>query len=259
MQLKQDQDDVLQYAAKFESLKAQLETYDEQILLMKFIFGLKDDLIEPVFMQYSKTVQEAKQVAENLEIVHQGIERYENSKTAKKQNQTLNKKSSKKGILGNGSIVRGQSNFQSAGIKVRSSKTRSSFAQFSCNTSRNVLQKSAQHSLFSRPFVQRGTILDKSSDSKCAAAKWREFIRPLSHRDRAGVWRNYVKKRGSIVVANLEALTSVKELKTAIIDAGKKQSHKSSNDQSSSDVQQTRSSRHHQSNRLLRREKERLV
>ena len=40
-----------------------------------------------------------------------------------------------------------------------------------------------------------------SSDSKCAAAKWREFIRPLSHRDRAGVWRSYVKKRGSIVVA----------------------------------------------------------
>ena len=39
MQLKQDQDDVLQYA-KFESFKAQMETYDEQILLMKFIFGL---------------------------------------------------------------------------------------------------------------------------------------------------------------------------------------------------------------------------
>ena len=73
MQLKQDQDDVLQYAMKFESFKAQMETYDEQILLMKFIFGLKDDLIEPVFMQYPRTVQEAKQVAENLEIVHQGI------------------------------------------------------------------------------------------------------------------------------------------------------------------------------------------
>ena len=100
MQLKQGQDDVLQYAAKFESLKAQLESYDEQILLMKFIFGLNDDLIELVFMQYPKTVQEAKQVAKNLEIVHQGIERHENSITAKKQNQTLKKKQSKKGILG---------------------------------------------------------------------------------------------------------------------------------------------------------------
>ena len=108
--------------------------------------------------------------------------------------------------------------------------------------------------------MQKGTILDKSSDSKCAAAKWREFIRPLSHRDRAGVWRSYVKKRGSIVIANLEALTCVKESKTAvIIDAGKKQYRKSSNDQSSSDVQRTRSSRNHQSNRLLRREKERMV
>ena len=51
----------------------------------------------------------------------------------------------------------------------------------------------------------------------------------------------------------------MKESKTAVIDAGKKQSHKSSNDQSSSDIQRTRSTRHHQSNRLLRREKERLV
>ena len=114
MQLKQDGDDVLQYAVKFESFKAQMETYDEQILLMKFIFGLKDDLTEPVFMQYPKTVQEAKQVAENLEIVHQGIERHERSKTAKGQNQTLNKKQSKKGILGNVSIKRGQQSVDGA-------------------------------------------------------------------------------------------------------------------------------------------------
>ena len=43
-----------------------------------------------------------------------------------------------------------------------------------------------------------------------------------------------MKKRGSIVIANLEALTCVKESKTVVIDTGKKQSHKSSNDQSSS-------------------------
>ena len=51
----------------------------------------------------------------------------------------------------------------------------------------------------------------------------------------------------------------MKESKTAVIDVGKKQSHKSSNDQSSFVVQQTRSTRHHQSNRLLHWEKERLV
>ena len=96
MQLKQDKDDVLQYAAKFESLKAQMETYDEQMLLMRFIFGLKEELIEPVFMQYPKTVQEAKQVAENIEIVHQGVERHEKSKTAKGPNQTSNKKQGKR-------------------------------------------------------------------------------------------------------------------------------------------------------------------
>ena len=249
----------MQYAAKFESLKAQMETYDEQMLLMRFIFGLNEDLIEPVFMQYPKTVQEAKQVAENIEIVQQGVERHEKSKIAKGQNQTLNKKHGKKGILGNSSVVRGQNSIQSAGIKMRSRKTRSSFAQISCNNSRSAHQNSVHYSLFSCPYVQQGTILDKSNDSKCAAAKWREFIRPLSHRDRAGVWRSYVKKKGSIVIANLEALTCVKEMKTAVIDAGKKQYRKSSNDQSSSAEQRTRSSRHHQSNRLLCREKERMV
>ena len=257
MQLKQDNEDVLQYAAKFESFKAQMETYDEQMLLMRFIFGLNENLIEPVFMQYPKTVQEAKQVAENLEIDHQGVERHD--KTAKGKNQTSNKKQGKKGILGNSSVVRGQSNIQSTGAKMRSKKTRNSFASVSCNISRSVHQHSVQHSLFSRPHVQSGTIFGKSSDSKCAAAKWREVIRPLSHRDRAGVWRSYVKKRGSIVVANLEALTCVKETKTAVIDAGKKQYRKSSNDQGSSDIQRTRSTHSHQSNRLLRREKERMV
>ena len=68
-----------------------------------------------------------------------------------------------------------------------------------------------------------------------------------------------MKKRASVVIANLEALTCGKETKTVVIDAGKKQSHKSSNDQSSSAEQRTRSSRNHQSNRFLCREKERLV
>ena len=63
-------------------------------------------------MQYPKTVQEAKQVAEQLEIVHQGIERHNQNSTVKKQNQTLKKKQCKKGILGNGSVVRGQQNYQ---------------------------------------------------------------------------------------------------------------------------------------------------
>ena len=136
---------------------------------------------------------------------------------------------------------------------------RSNFAQFSCTTSHSVNQKSVHHSLYSRSSVQKDTIVNRGSDRKCATAKWRDIIRPLSHRDRAGVWRKYVKKRGSIVVANLEALTCMKESKTTVIDAGKKQSHKSSNDQSSSVEQQTRSSRSHQSNRLLHQEKERLV
>ena len=68
-------------------------------------------------MQYPKTVQEAKQVAENMEIVHQGVERHE-SKTAKGKNQTLNKKQSKKGILGNSISCKGSA----AVIRVQESR-----------------------------------------------------------------------------------------------------------------------------------------
>ena len=134
-------------------------------------------------MQYPKTVQEAKQVAENIEIIHQGAERHYKEKTAKGKNQTLNKKHGKKGILGNVSVKWGQRNCQSAGVKMRRSKTQSSFAQFSCKNSRNVSQKSFHHSLHSCRSVQQGTILTRSSDCKCAAAKWREIVQPLSHRD----------------------------------------------------------------------------
>ena len=103
---------------------------------------------------------------------------------------------------------------------MRSKKTRSSFPQISCKNSRNVNQNFVQHSLYSRPSVQKGTVLNRGSNHKCATGKWREIVRPLSHRGREGVWRNYVKKRGSIVIASLEALTCVKESKTVAIDAG---------------------------------------
>ena len=83
---------------------------------MKFIFGLKVESIEHVLLQYPKAVQEAKQIAEELDIVHQGVERHENE-IALEQNQTSNKKQGKKGILGN-VLVKGVS---SISIKIQES------------------------------------------------------------------------------------------------------------------------------------------
>ena len=173
-----------------------------------------------------------------MDIVHQGVARHENE-TALEQNQTSNKKQGKKGILGNVSVKRGQQyQYSNTGIKTRSRQTRSRRASINCTISRSVNQKSVQNSLFSRQLVQQGTKFESSTEIKSVAAKWRHIIRPLSHRDRAGIWRRNVRKRGSIVVASMEALTCKKEQKTAVnVDAGQKQPHKSSIDQSSTETQ----------------------
>ena len=126
-------------------------------------------------------------MAEHIEIVHQGTTRHNRNSTVTKQNQTLKKKPGKKGILGDGSVIRDQQNYQDANVKKRSKKTRNNLEQFNCNSNRSVHQNSVQNSLFVRPSVRQGTNFYVTNDRKCTAAKWREIVRPLTSRDRARV------------------------------------------------------------------------
>ena len=121
-------------------------------------------------------------------------------------------------------------------------------------------QNPSFNSLNTRSFMQRGTNSENSNVQGGLAAKWRNAVKLLSHRDRAGAWRRNVKKRGSVVIADVEALTCVKDTYTVatVAGAGTSKYRKTSEDQSLQE-QQTRSPRSHQSNRLLRREKERLI
>ena len=59
---------MLQYAAKFETCLAKMENYDEQMFLSIFIFGLRADLAEDVFIRRPKNILEAKKIAEEMEL-----------------------------------------------------------------------------------------------------------------------------------------------------------------------------------------------
>ena len=101
--LKMQQDDatVLQYAAKFESCMAQMKEYDEHVLTTKYILGLRSEYIESVFLQYPKSVQEAKQAAEQVEVAHKAGERFYGGDVVlhhRKKNQSLKKKRNVEGV-----------------------------------------------------------------------------------------------------------------------------------------------------------------
>ena len=68
LQLQQNQDTVLQYAAKFETCLAKMENYDEQMFLSIFVFGLRADLAKEVFIQRPKNTLEAKKIAEEMKL-----------------------------------------------------------------------------------------------------------------------------------------------------------------------------------------------
>ena len=95
LQLQQNQDTVLQYAAKFETCLAKMENYDEQMLLSIFIFGLRADLAEEVFIQRPKNILEAKKIAEEMELA-QWASRNQQKKSKAARKKIRNKTQSRK-------------------------------------------------------------------------------------------------------------------------------------------------------------------
>ena len=74
---------VLQYFDAFESCLAQVEDYDESFYTTKFIFGLCTSILMQVFMQHPATLLEAKDIAEDLELIRSMV------KAHQKENKTI--------------------------------------------------------------------------------------------------------------------------------------------------------------------------
>ena len=183
-QLRQHKMTVLQYAHTFESYLAQLGDYDESYYLAHFIFGLRPEIMRGVYIQQPETLPAAKNMAEKLELTHLA--------TSAQREHTKRKKTSK------------QQKAQHRGTQERRSSGRYQWKTYS-TVQRQRKIRETQH-LGCRS-AHPGALEASCPDRHGPAAVWRSMLRDLPQGDKAG----RVRRQGSIVMVDLEALTQKKE------------------------------------------------
>ena len=193
-QLRQDKMTVLQYADAFESYLAQLGDYDESYYLIHFIFGLRPEIMRGVYIQQPESLLAAKNMAEKLELTR--------LMTAEHQTHTKKEKTNKLPKAQHRDTQKRQfeERHQSFQYKTSSMKT--------CSTRQR--QKTDSHHL-GGICAQKGVIEASCPERHGPAAVWRSFVKDLPPRDRAG----YLRKKGSVVTVDLEALTREKERRSS--------------------------------------------
>ena len=171
---------VLQYADAFESYLAQIGDYDEVQYLVHFIFGFRPEIMRLVYMQQPETILAAKNMAEKLELTHLA--------TTEPYPRTKKQKTSK-------ARHRGTQERRSGGRQ----QTK---ACISVPRQRKVMTTiPAQHRGYR--FAHTGATEASCPGVHGPAAVWRSFAKDLPQGDRTG----YVRRQGSVVMIDLEALT----------------------------------------------------
>ena len=181
--LRQGKMTVLQYADAFESYLAHIGDYDEAQYLVHFIFGLHPEIMRLVYIQQPASLLAAKNMAEKLELTHLATSkpypRIKKQKTFKAQHRGTQERRS------------GKRNQQ--------------------KTCKSVLRQKKMTTVPAQNrgcrFAQIGATEASCPDVHGPAAVWRSFVKDLPQGDRTG----YVRKQGSVVTIDLEALTRVKE------------------------------------------------
>ena len=181
--LRQGNMTVLQYADAFESCSAQIGNYDEAQYLVHFIFGLRPEIMRLVYMQQPETILAAKIMAEKLELTHLA--------TSQPYPHTKKQKTSK--------------------AQHRGTQERRSGGRHQAKKYRSVPR---QKKMTSVPAQYRGCRFAQigAREASCPgghgpAAVWRSYVKDLPQGDRTG----YVRRKGSVVTIDLEALTQAKE------------------------------------------------
>ena len=220
-QLKQDKMTVLQYADAFESYLAQLGDYDESYYLVHFIFGLRPEIMRGVYIQQPESLLAAKNMAEKLELTHH--------LTVGHPMHTKKKKTSK--------------------AQHRDTQERRSGGQFQTKTCKPVLRQKKMTTVPAQyrgcRYAQLGATKASCPDIHGPAAVWRSFAKDLPLGDRTG----YVRRQGSVVMIDLEALTRKKDQTSADVTEAKMSMHLPSAG--------PKAPRVYLRNRLLRRDRER--
>ena len=218
--LRQDKMTVLEYADKFESCLAQIDDYDEAQYLVHFIFGLRPEIMRLVYVAQPATLLAAKTMAEKLELTQLA--------TSELNPRTKIKKLSK---------------VQHSGTQERrsnrriQSKTRKSVQLQKKNRTTEPAQRNGCR------YAHSGAVEASCPDGSGPAAVWRSYIKDLPFGDRA----RYMRRQGSIVEIDLEALTRSKEKPSADVTVARQPSVG------------LKAPRTYLRNRLLRRDRERKV
>ena len=220
-QLKQDKMTVLQYADTFESYLAQLGDYDESYYLVHFIFGLRPEIMCGVYIQQPESLLAAKNMAEKLELTHH--------LTVGHPMHTKKQKTSK--------------------VQHRGTQERRSGGRYQLKACKSVLRQKKTTTV---PAQYRGcrTAHLGATDASCPdvhgpAAVWRSVVKDLPLGDRT----RYVRRQGSVVMIDLEALTRAKDQTSADVTEAKVSMHLPSAG--------PKAPRVYLRNRLLRRDRER--
>ena len=186
-QLKQDKMTVLQYADAFESYLAQIGDYDESYYLIHFIFGLRPEIMQGVYIQQPESLLAAKNMAEKLELTHQLTGGQQMHTKKKKTNQVA----------------------QHSGTQERRSSRR--YQKKTCSTMQRQRQKTTDSQHRGCISAHRGAMEASCPEFHGPAAVWRSMLRDLPPGDRAGRMR----RQGSVMTVSLEALAREKEVRTS--------------------------------------------
>ena len=220
--LRQGNMTVLQYSDAFESYLAQIDDYDEAQYLVHFIFGLRPEIMRLVYMQQPASLLAAKIMAEKLELTHQA--------TSEPYPRTKKQKTSKA---------------QHRGTQERRSGGRhQTKACISVPRQKKVMTMTLAQNRGCR-FAHTGATEASCPGGHGPAAVWRSYAKDLPQGDRTG----YMRKQGSVVMIDLEALTRAKEQTPAGVTEAKMSMHLPSAG--------PKAPRVYLRNRLLRRERER--
>ena len=153
--------------------------------MAKFIFGLHPSILTQVFVQQPATLLEAKGIPENLELTQSMVKTHQTEKKTIKVAQHRGTQERRSSRLHQS--VQKRTQMKTCKFRDRDQKTDSFH--------------------YGYIYVQKGAREVSCPEVHGPAAMWRSMLRDLPQGDRAG----YVRRQGSVMTIDLEALTCEKE------------------------------------------------
>ena len=260
MKISQGKRKMRDYSNEFQSLLCRLPSYDEKWMINLFIWGLQPHIAKSVGLQYPNTVTEAIKYAETADAALRASQKPHvtgNSTAGKLMSQEKKKRSGiNKDKMREDEICKvfnkGKKSYDFSVQRVKGQWRK--LVKNAGETKRRMNDYNAVKSPVkyihtpSHAELEREDGLSRHHTVNGPAAVWRNAVNSISKKVRAG----YLRRKGPIIEVNLAALA---RSKGAVVRTVSQWKQKENDEQQMQPSLKTREGR--QSNRLLRREKER--